>query len=43
MAKVIGEEELKTNTLTLKNMQTGEQQNINIEEAKEIILKNKNN
>lgn len=40
---VIGEEEIKTNTLTLKNMQTGEQLNINIEEAKEIILKNKNN
>lgn len=38
---VIGEEELRTNTLTLKNMQTGEQLNITIEEAKEIIKRNK--
>ena len=38
---IIGENEINTNTLTLKNMKTGEQLNLNIEEAKEIIKRKK--
>ena len=36
---VIGEDEIKNNVLTLKNMKTGEQQTIKIEEAIKIIKK----
>ena len=37
---VIGETEIKTNTVSLKNMQTGEQVQVNIDDAIQII-KNK--
>ena len=37
---IIGEDEIKTETVTLKNMETGEQTNLKLEEAKEIIKKN---
>jgi len=35
----IGEDEIKTNTVSLKNMQTGEQQSCSIEEAINIVRK----
>ena len=34
---ILGEDEIKTNTITLKNMETGEQQTIKIEQAINII------
>ena len=34
---ILGEDEIKTNTVTLKNMETGEQQTIKIEQAIDII------
>ena len=34
---ILGEDEIKTNTVTLKNMETGEQQTIKIEDAINII------
>ena len=34
---ILGEDEIKTNTITLKNMETGEQQTIKIEDAINII------
>ena len=34
---ILGEDEIKTNTVTLKNMETGEQQTIKIEQAINII------
>ena len=36
---VIGEDEIKENKVSLKNMITGEQKNVNIEEAIKIINK----
>ena len=36
---IIGEDEVATNMVTLKNMQTGEQETLNLEKAIEIINK----
>ena len=37
---VIGEDEVKTNTISLKNMETGEQKQMSLEEAYKVIQKN---
>ena len=36
---VIGEDEIKSNQVSLKNMKTGEQKTITLEEAKDILIK----
>ena len=38
---MIGEEELKNNTIRLKNMHSGEQCDLNFEEMKNELLKDK--
>ena len=35
---IIGDDEIKTNTITLKNMETGEQKNISVAEVKKSLI-----